>query len=151
MFNIHEVRLPVDKEYKTIRRFIRSFDVTKTEDECDKYIHDLKLIKDNKTVSYTRRIFFLRFQYQVVGLLIVSKDLINPCIEFIAVEKAYRKFGGGTDLFETAFKILKTDQPSIEIPLDSYFDFKNFITRYEWYTTMFYNKNDNKIFVMNKF
>ena len=77
--------------------------------------------------------------------------MINPCIEFIAVEKAYRKFGGGTDLFETAFKILKTEQPSIEIPLDSYLDFKNFITRYECYTTMFYNKNDNNIFFIKNF
>lgn len=151
MFNIYEARIPTEKEYKTIKKFIHNFDVSKTEKEIDKYINEIKLIKDNKVVSYTKRIYFLRFQYQVVGLLIVSKDLINPGIEFIAVEKAYRKFGGGTDLFEEAFKILKTNKPAIEVPLDSYLDFKNFITKYEWYTTTFYNKNNNKIFVMNKF
>lgn len=151
MFNIYEARIPTEKEYKTIKKFINNFDVSKTEKEIDKYINEIKLIKDNKVVSYTKRIYFLRFQYQVVGLLIVSKDLINPGIEFIAVEKAYRKFGGGTYLFEEAFKILKTNKPAIEVPLDSYLDFKNFITKYEWYTTTFYNKNNNKIFIMNKF
>ena len=150
MRSLEEVRCPNYMDYNIMKRLIE--DITGTpKEKAKEYVNSIKTIKEAPVIAYTRRIYFLKFETKAVGLLIVSKDLIDPKIEFMAIEKAYRKFGGGTDMLEKAFKLLGTTKPVIEIPIDRYLDFRSFIERYEWYTSTFYVKNKTRVFVMNKF
>ena len=150
MFKLEEVRCPNYMDYNIMKRLIE--DITgMPNDKVNDYVSNIKLVKKIPSIAYTKRIFFLKTNGKAVGLLIISKDLIDPKIEFIAIEKAYRKFGGGTDMFEKSFKILGTDKPVIEIPIDKYLDFRSFIERYKWYSSTFYVKNKSRVFVMNKF
>ena len=151
MFTIFEIRNPSKEDYKIIKEFYTEYSNHLTEEDINYNVDLLRSIKTNEIIAYTRRIYYLKFEEKVVGLLIVSKDLINPMIEFIAVDKAYRGFGGGTDLLEICFKILSTNKPVIHIPIDKYMSFKEIIERYDWSSSTFYTKNNTRIFIMNYF
>lgn len=150
MLSLEEVRRPNYMDYNIIKRLVE--EVTElSKEKAEEFVSNLKSVKETPAIAYTRRIFFLKYEERAVGLLIVSKDLIDPKIEFTGIEKAYRKFGGGTDMFEKSFKLLGTTKPVIEIPINRYLDFKSFIERYEWTASTFYVKDSIKIFIMNKF
>lgn len=150
MLSLEEVKRPNYMDYNIMKRLVEEITEVSA-DKADDYISSIKSVKETPSISYTRRIFFLKYEERVVGLLIVSKDLIDPKVEFIGVEKAFRKFGGGTEMLEKSFKLLGTTKPVIEIPINKYLDFKSSIERYEWTASTFYVKNGIKIFIMNKF
>ena len=151
MFTISEIRNPCNKDYELIEEFYKTYSTHLNHDDIEYTVNLLKNIKSNEVIAYTRRIFYLKFEEKVVGLLIISKDLIDPMIEFLAIDKAYRGFGGANELLQICFKILSTNKPVIHIPINKYMDFKEIIERYDWSSSTFYMKNDTRVFILNYF